>query len=157
MSRWATITSILRLSRAPPLNSDRNSTTPMVSTLTRHLSVDLTVPAQAPMHGSYSHLRFAENWKVSPKAQYELGQCDAIVSAICEMPLRPEHHEQLLRVSLIKGAQATTAIEGNTLSEDEIQRVVEGQSLPPSKEYQEIEVRNVRMATTPRTRTPSGS
>lgn len=112
--------------------------------LSGHLTNDLT-PLQRgqPMHGSYSHLRFARHWKVSPKAQYELGQCDAIVAAICEMPLRPEHHAQLLQVSLIKGAQATTAIEGNTLSEDEIQRVVEGQSLPPSKEYQEIEVRNI--------------
>lgn len=111
--------------------------------LSTHLVSHPTRSPTGTMHGSYPHLRFARHWRVSPKAQYELGQCDAIVTAICEMPLRPEHHAQLLRVSLIKGARATTAIEGNTLSEEEIQRVVEGESLPPSKEYQEIEVRNV--------------
>ncbi len=95
------------------------------------------------MISGYPHLAFHRHWEISPKARYELGQCHAIIMAICEMPLRPERHESLLRVSLIKGAQATTAIEGNTLSTDEIERVAAGDSLPPSKEYQEIEVRNV--------------
>ena len=42
-----------------------------------------------------------------------------------------------------KGAQATTAIEGNTLSIEEIQDIQEGKKLQPSKEYQEIEVKNI--------------
>jgi len=72
-----------------------------------------------------------------------LGQCDAYVQAIADIPLEPEHRDRLLQVSLIKGAQATTAIEGNTLSEEEIERLQEGWRLPPSKEYLEIEVRNI--------------
>lgn len=95
------------------------------------------------MRRTYPHLLFSRHWDVSPKAQYELGQCHAIVQAICETPIRPEYHAKLLRVSLIKGAQATTAIEGNTLSEEEIGQIVDGESLAPSKEYQEIEVRNI--------------
>lgn len=95
------------------------------------------------MHGAYPHLLFRRHWEISPKARYELGQCDAMVQAICEMPIRPEHHRDLLRVSLVKGARATTAIEGNTLTEEEVGLVAEGGSLPPSREYQEIEVRNV--------------
>lgn len=91
----------------------------------------------------YPHLRFRRHWEVSSTVFYQLGQCEATVSAISRMPLRPEYHRRLLEVSLIKGAQATTAIEGNTLSEEEIARVAEGQKLAPSKEYQEIEVRNV--------------
>ncbi|MFN8277435.1 MAG: Fic family protein [Chitinophagales bacterium] len=43
----------------------------------------------------------------------------------------------------MKGAQATTAIEGNTLSDEEIQKIMDNQKLPPSKEYQEIEVKNI--------------
>ena len=74
---------------------------------------------------------------------YQLGQCDAIIRAIRETPLSPERHRELGRVALIKGAQATTAIEGNTLTDDEVRQVAEGESLPPSKEYQEREVRNV--------------
>lgn len=59
------------------------------------------------------------------------------------MPLQPEYHARLLQISLIKGAQATTAIEGNTLSDAEVAAVSEGRSLPPSKRYQEREVANV--------------
>src|SRR5207249_2719503 len=43
----------------------------------------------------------------------------------------------------IKGAQATTAIEGNTLTDEEIGKLKQGIKLPPSKEYQEREVRNI--------------
>jgi len=92
---------------------------------------------------TYDHLRFSRHWNISSKTHYELGQCDAIVQAIANAPLLPEYHRRLLLVSLTKGAQATTAIEGNTLSEEEIEQVVEGKSLPPSKQYQEQEVRNI--------------
>ncbi len=74
---------------------------------------------------------------------YQLGQCDAMVESIATMPLQPAYRMRLLNVSLIKGAQATTAIEGNTLSEVEIGRVASGDSLPPSKQYQEREIRNI--------------
>jgi Fic family protein len=66
-----------------------------------------------------------------------------MVDAIKRAPLQPEYRNQLLRVSLVKGAQATTAIEGNTLTESEVRRVAEGESLAQSKQYQEQEVRNI--------------
>jgi Fic family protein len=44
---------------------------------------------------------------------------------------------------MIKGAQATTAIEGNTLSEEEVKQVAAGAKLPPSKQYLEQEVKNI--------------
>jgi Fic family protein len=91
----------------------------------------------------YRHLKFCKHWELTQKCVYQLGQCDAFVKAISNIPLKPENRDRLLQVSLIKGAQATTAIEGNTLSEDEIEKIQEGWSLPPSKEYQEIEVKNI--------------
>lgn len=91
----------------------------------------------------YPHIRFRKQWKLTPEVLFELGQCNAMISAIAEMPLRPSHYHELRQVSLVKGAQATTAIEGNTLSEAEVERVIEGDELPPSKEYQAIEVRNI--------------
>jgi Fic family protein len=52
-----------------------------------------------------------------------------------------------MRVYLIKGMLATTAIEGNTLSEDEVSRILEGTlELPPSREYLEREIENVLAA-----------
>ena len=91
----------------------------------------------------YPHLQFRRHWKIAPDVHYQLGQCDAIIRAIRETPLRPERYRELGIVALIKGAQATTAIEGNTLTISEVKQVVAGESLPPSKEYQEREVRNV--------------
>lgn len=55
----------------------------------------------------------------------------------------PQYYDELMLLALRKGAQATTAIEGNTLTEEEIAKLQEGQKLPPSKEYQEIEVSNI--------------
>jgi Fic family protein len=91
----------------------------------------------------YPHLRFARNWDLTAHAMYELGQCDALVRAISNTPILPVYYSELLALSLSKGAQATTAIEGNTLTDDEIARVARGQSLPPSKGYQEKEVKNI--------------
>ncbi|MCD6584669.1 MAG: Fic family protein [Desulfobacteraceae bacterium] len=91
----------------------------------------------------YKHISFQKEWEIDHEISYMLGECDAYVRAITDTPLKPEHRGKLLHLSLIKGAQATTAIEGNTLSEEEIEKLAEGWTLPPSKEYLEIEVRNI--------------
>jgi Fic family protein len=52
--------------------------------------------------------------------------------------------QQLYQVTLVKGALATTAIEGNTLTEDQARGILDGSyKAPPSRQYQEQEVRNV--------------
>ncbi|MBW1765995.1 MAG: Fic family protein [Deltaproteobacteria bacterium] len=91
----------------------------------------------------HEHISFRKEWEIGSDCAYMLGECEAYVKALTDIPLKPEHRSQLLRVSLIKGAQATTAIEGNTLNEEEIKRIEEGWKLPPSKEYLEIEVKNI--------------
>jgi len=91
----------------------------------------------------YKHISFQKEWEIDRTSSYMLGECDAYVKAITDTPLKPEHRGRLLQLSLIKGAQATTAIEGNTLSEEEIERLTDGWKLPPSKEYLEIEVKNI--------------
>ena len=75
-----------------------------------------------------------------------LGECDAMAHAISRAPLLPQYRSELHELSLRKGAQATTAIEGNTLSEEEIERVWNRESLPPSLAYQQKEVENVLAA-----------
>ena len=91
----------------------------------------------------YPHIQFRRHWELSPTVHYQLGQCEAIIAAIRNTPLLPERHRKLLSVSLIKGAQATTAIEGNTLTDAEVEKVAVGEALAPSKVYQEREVRNI--------------
>jgi len=91
----------------------------------------------------YNHISFRKEWEISNESAYLLGECDAYVKALTDIPLQPDDRDRLLSVSLRKGAQATTAIEGNTLSEEEIEKIQEGWDVPPSKEYLKIEVQNI--------------
>lgn len=94
------------------------------------------------MH-NYEHILFQKNWHLDDETIFMLGQSESIAHAISSAPIKPEYRKQLLLVSLRKGARATTAIEGNTLSEEEVSRIDEGENLPPSKEYLQIEVKNI--------------
>lgn len=63
-----------------------------------------------------------------------LGEAASKCEHIARVPLRPTTAKLLHEIYLAKGAQATTAIEGNTLSEDEVRKAVEGKlRVPPSK------------------------
>jgi len=91
----------------------------------------------------YNHISFRKSWELTEESSYLLGECDAFIKALTDIPLQPGDRDRLLTVSLRKGAQATTAIEGNTLSEDEIAKIQEGWAVPPSKEYLKVEVSNI--------------
>ena len=97
---------------------------------------------------SFEHLIFKRHWDLSEKTIYRLGQCDALLSTLAMVPLGERVKRDLKFVSLRKGAQASTAIEGNTLSEKEIEKIVEGEHLAESKAYQEQEVKNILVAMT---------
>src|SRR5262249_20698492 len=59
----------------------------------------------------------------------------------------PRAAAELLQVYLVKGMLATTAIEGNTLSEEEVKRIFDHTlELPPSRVYLEREIENVLSA-----------
>jgi len=97
----------------------------------------------SPTNIKYPHIQFKKAWKLKDKTIFQLGQCDAIIKAISNTPIRPDYREHLHSIALIKGAQATTAIEGNTLTYEQIQEIQKGKKLPPSKEYLQIEVQNI--------------
>ncbi|MDP2808126.1 MAG: Fic family protein [bacterium] len=60
------------------------------------------------------------------------------------MPLRPQTAKEMHLIYLAKGAAATTAIEGNSLSEEQVLQHMDGTlKLPPSKEYLAQEVGNI--------------
>ena len=84
-----------------------------------------------------------------PRTWMLLGEARAVCEQITSTPLKPGVVEHLNEVALIKGALATTAIEGNTLSEEQVAGIYRGEyTAPPSREYQEREVRNVLDALT---------
>jgi len=73
-----------------------------------------------------------------------LGEARSKCEHLAGAPLKPDVGKKLYEVTLVKGALATTAIEGNTLTEDQVRGIFEGSyKAPPSRQYQEQEVRNV--------------
>ncbi|KQR23171.1 Fic family protein [Microbacterium sp. Leaf151] len=77
----------------------------------------------------------------------KLGEAFSKNQHLAGIPLQPALANELASVLLTKGALATAAIEGNTLSEAEANRVIhEGEKLPPSQEYLAQEIRNVTSA-----------
>lgn len=76
-----------------------------------------------------------------------LGDAQSKCEQLNGEPLLPAVRERLQRVYLAKGIQATTAIEGNTLSEEQVQQHIAGKlHLPASQEYLAQEVDNVLVA-----------
>ena len=77
-----------------------------------------------------------------------LGEIQSKCDHLGNASLDPETAAMLHKIYLVKGIMATTAIEGNTLSESEVAKRIEGQlKLPASKEYLGKEVDNVLKAT----------
>lgn len=73
-----------------------------------------------------------------------LGEAQSKCEHIAGVPLRPSTASELHQLYLAKGALATTAIEGNTLSEQEVLKHLEGHlKLPPSREYLAQEIDNI--------------
>jgi Fic family protein len=74
-----------------------------------------------------------------------LGEARSKVERLAGSLLKPDVAARMHAIFLAKGAQATTAIEGNTLSEDDALEIVEGGTLdlPPSQEYLAIEIQNI--------------
>lgn len=65
-----------------------------------------------------------------------LGEASSKVQHIAGSLLSPERAQEMHQVYLAKGVLGTTAIEGNTLSEEEVRRLVDGElKLPPSQDY----------------------
>lgn len=94
--------------------------------------------------------RPAADEKLSQRTWMLLGEAFSKCTHLARAPINPHLSQRMIRVYLASGAQATTAIEGNTLSVEDVQKIVEKGTadVGPSREYQEQEVRNVLDALT---------
>lgn len=78
------------------------------------------------------------------EAWIALGEAQSKCEHISGVPLRPAVAKRLHMVYLAKGVLATTAIEGNTLTESEVIKHLQGElKLPPSREYLSKEIDNI--------------
>lgn len=73
-----------------------------------------------------------------------LGEAQSKCRHLMLSPLKPPARRELEALCLAKGAQATTAIEGNSLTLEQVEAAVRGDlRVPPSQEYLKQEVDNV--------------
>jgi Fic family protein len=73
-----------------------------------------------------------------------MGEVQSKCEHIADTPLMPDVATEMYQLFLAKGVNATTAIEGNTLSIEEVQKRIRHElELPPSKEYLGIEIDNI--------------
>ncbi len=82
--------------------------------------------------------------RLEPSDWMHLGEAAAKLQWMFSVVLKPETSQELHLIYLTKGIQATAAIEGNTLDEEEVRRLMEGDlRLPRSQRYLAQEVQNV--------------
>ncbi len=95
--------------------------------------------------------------KFLPRLWMMLGESMALCKEFILTLISPEVGNQLHTLYLTEGAQATTAIEGNTLTIKEVEGIYKKTyKAPPSRKYQEREVKNVLGAIEDITRQLSG-
>jgi Fic family protein len=94
---------------------------------------------------SHPWISFAFNLKDAPPRLWMLlGEAASKCEHIAGVPLRPSTQKELHQLYLAKGVLATTAIEGNTLSEDQVLELLGGKlKLPPSQQYLKQEITNI--------------
>jgi len=94
---------------------------------------------------THPHLAFTLDLRHAPYDLWMLlGEAQSKIEHIAGAPLSPEVAQRLHQVYLAKGALATTAIEGNTLTDEEALERVQGSGrLSESREYLGVEIDNV--------------
>ncbi len=85
--------------------------------------------------------------RTSPGAWMLLGEARSKCEHIAGVPLKPGVAQDLHILYLAKGVHATTAIEGNTLTEEDAKLLIAGKlDVPKSKQYLKVEQENVLRA-----------
>ena len=94
---------------------------------------------------SHPWIRFSLDLKFDDyRFWLQLGEITSKCEHLSGVPLQPRFAEELHKIFLTKGVMATTAIEGNTLTEEQVRKQVDNElQLPPSQEYLKQEIENI--------------
>lgn len=76
---------------------------------------------------------------------FDLGECISKFDHLNRTAMSGDLQSYIYRLYLTKGAAATTAIEGNTLTEEEVKNILDGNFQTPLEDFQsqEIQIKNV--------------
>ena len=105
----------------------------------------MTASREREYHNTHPWISFQLDLRqADPRLWVLFGQIVASGEFMSRARLPPKVASEMARIYLAKGVQATVAIEGNTLSEEEVLAQIDDQlELPASKEYLGREVGNV--------------
>ncbi|MFC1551303.1 Fic family protein [Candidatus Latescibacterota bacterium] len=94
---------------------------------------------------SHPWITFSINLSKAPaKLWVILGECKSICNQISGAPLHPSFQQELYRKYYAESTLNTTAMDGNTLNEDEVRDILFGnKTVPPSKKYLAQENENI--------------
>ena len=103
------------------------------------------MPALRKYETSHPWLTFKVDLRqVSARLWIALGEAQSKCQHIAGVPLQPDIAAEMHRIYLARGLLATTAIEGNTLTEKEVRDLLENKlKLPPSRQYLAQEIENI--------------
>lgn len=109
-----------------------------------HCDRDKMMVTKPRFQTTHPFIKFKVPSGLPPLIWMLLGEAHSKCAHIAMTPIKPELQRQMQRLYLAKGVLATTAIEGNNLSEEEVLRIVDGSFEPlPSRAYQAREVENI--------------
>lgn len=94
---------------------------------------------------THPHLDFSLDLRdLKARTWVLLGEAKSKSQHVERALLSPAVSQEMMTVYLARGVMATTAIEGNSLSEGEVRAILDGDlELPPSRQYLQREVENV--------------
>ncbi|MBI3916116.1 MAG: Fic family protein [Betaproteobacteria bacterium] len=103
------------------------------------------MPALRKYETSHPWLSFNLDLRqVSARLWIALGEAQSKCQHIAGVPLQPDTAAEMHRIYLARGLLATTAIEGNTLTEKEVRDLLDKKlKLPPSRQYLAQEIDNI--------------
>ena len=95
--------------------------------------------------GTHDFIKFPPRLgALPPKIWLLMGEIQSQIEQLTRLPIPPLISAELRNIYLTKGVHATTAIEGNTLTEQEVRAILDSRlTLPPSREYLQREVENI--------------
>ncbi len=95
--------------------------------------------------GSHDFIQFPPTLgEFSPRTWLLLGEIQAAISHIKLLPIPWGDSAALRRLYLAKGVHSTTAIEGNSFTEEEVLSIIDRRlKAPPSREYQQRQIDNM--------------
>ncbi len=109
------------------------------------LGIVVDMPALRKYETSHPWLTFMLDLRhISARLWIALGEAQSKCQHIAGVPLQPDTAAEMHRIYLARGLLATTAIEGNTLTEKEVRDLLDKKlKLPPSRQYLAQEIDNI--------------